>query len=408
AVAKGGATPAGIEALERDIFTSDDFYIDRQYWTDPRYYRCNSPASLDGHWGDFQTAPKMIVDEDPTTGAWGRCDTDIPREYLLSPYPFDSAQAHYEALMADAIARGGPSTPTYEELEVWQKRYQRNLEIIFAAGGFVQGEAETEEIIPPEYAEHPQWLIGHLTQASTIASLLTEEYQQRFVQMFYHQVQGNSRQWSLMFCRPEGFMREWSGPGFAGLEVIALPNFVELASGFNGNRYVYIGREFNMDGEVPRLGDDIRQWLGETIGFWDDGALITWSSNIRGWFTHGNFEHSDYLQTIEIFSPRYRDDEFIGLQHETIFYDPEALVAPTRDLRFLSVSGEMTEGPPRNQAYCHQTIYPIEGKPRFVSPGEVISYKVRNLDRPWAQIYEDYFEDGMQRPEPEFDIFSFD
>src|SRR5690606_21583666 len=40
--ARDGAVPEGIEALERDLYTSDDFYIDRDLWSDPRYFRCNS------------------------------------------------------------------------------------------------------------------------------------------------------------------------------------------------------------------------------------------------------------------------------------------------------------------------------------------------------------------------------
>jgi len=410
ATAKGGASPPGVEPLERDLFNSDDFYVDKASWLDPRYYRCNSQVSIDAHWGDYQTSPKMIVNEDPATGAWGRCDAGIPPEYLVSPYPFATAKEHYEALIAEAVAKGGPTTPSYEDLEVWQKRYRRNLEISFAAVGFVDGVRATEAVIPEEYWEHPQWLLGYLTQAATIMSLLTDEYQQRFVQQLYHTAQGDTRQWSLMYCRPEGFMREWSGPGFAGLDVIALPDFVLLGSGFNGDRRVYVGRDFNMDGEIPRLGEDVRQWLGETIGFWDGGDLVTWSSNIRGWFTHGTYEHSDFLQTIEIFSPRYDDDgEFIGLQHESIFYDPVALVAPLRDLRFLSVIGGLTDGPPKNFSDCRQTIFPINGKEQYISAGQVIEYKVRDYNRPWAQIYEEFFEDGMQRPTDESqNIFDFD
>ena len=409
ASATDGEAPPGIEPLARDIFSSDDFYVDAEHWTDPRYYRCNSPASIDGHWGDFQTAPRMIVGEDPTTGAWGMCDRDIPSEYLHSPYPYDTAQAHYEALLEAARAGGGPSTPQYEDLQVWQKRYQRNLEISFAAGGFVDGEAATDVDIPPEYFEHPQWLVGHLTQTATMMALLTDEYQQRFVQQLYHAARGNTRQWSLMYCRPEGFMREWSGPGFGGLDVVAVPDFVILGSNFNGNRYVYIDREFDTSGAVPRLGDDVRQWLGETVGFWDGDALVTWTSNVRGWFTHGSFEHSDFMQTIEIFSPRYdTEGAFLGLEHETIFYDAEALRAPVRDLRFLSVVGNLTDGPPKTYSHCEQSIFPIDGKEQFVPPGETIEYTVLGLDRPWAKIYEEYFEADMQRPEPAFDIFSFD
>lgn len=39
ATATGGAVPEGIVPLDRDIFTSEDFYLDRALWSDPRYFR---------------------------------------------------------------------------------------------------------------------------------------------------------------------------------------------------------------------------------------------------------------------------------------------------------------------------------------------------------------------------------
>ncbi len=77
----------GITPLPRDIFTSDDFYVDRELWRDPRYCRCNSTLALDSQWGDYSSAPKYIKD-DPATGAWGHCDVDYAREHIVSPYPF--------------------------------------------------------------------------------------------------------------------------------------------------------------------------------------------------------------------------------------------------------------------------------------------------------------------------------
>ena len=52
-------------------------------------------------------------------------------------------------------------------------------------------------------------------------------------------------------------------------------------------------------------------------------------------------------------------------------------------------------------------MYPINGIPTAVAPGEVIQYEVPDmLDRPWADIWEKYWEQGMHRPTAE-DIFDF-
>jgi hypothetical protein len=192
---------------------------------------------------------------------------------------------------------------------------------------------------------------------------------------------------------------------------MATPSAVQILTGVARNfiTTIHVGREFNMDGAVPRLGADVPRWYGETIGFWDGDTLITWTSNIQGWMVHGAFEYSNKMQTIEIYSPnRDADGNFVGLNHEAIFYDPEALVQPIRIIRNYVKTSDFEEGDPYVFVECVQTIFPINGKATPVSPGMVIEYRVPDMyGRPWAQIWEQYFEQGMEKPETE-DIFSFE
>jgi len=397
ATAKNGNTPPSITPLPRDIFTSDDFYQDRELWSDPRYYRCNSTVALDSQWGDYSSGPKYIT-SDPAMGAWGHCDIDYARENIVSPYGFASAREHYEALLAETRAKGGPTPYGHDNMPPhWDGRYTRYLNL-----AFTQVDEDLVDNVQPELLQYPQWIIGFHNQASTIVSLLTPEYQQRLVQQLYHQAHDNAAQWSLMFCRPEGFMRWWSGPGGPGaLDVMVSPTRVQFLGGSgNAIRNVHIGREFDTSGVVPRLGPDVPRWMGETVGFWDGEALIMWTSNIQGWFTHASWEYSNKLQTIEIWTPR-KDEagNLTGLEHETVFYDEDGLTEPVRAVRFFLRQGDFNDVVPNTLTHCNQNIYNIDGRGQVVTPGTVIEYTVEDLfGRPWAAVWEEYFEDGMQRP----------
>jgi hypothetical protein len=185
-------------------------------------------------------------------GAWGKCEVDYSREQIVSPYPFAAAQAHYEALLEAARAEGGPTQYSRENMPPdWDGRYTRNVNIVF--GLMLAGE---EPIVPAEYHEPPQWIIGYHNQIPTDLSLLTPEYQQRLVQQLYHQAHDHAAQWSLMFCRPEGFMRWWSGPGGPGsLDVMVTPTRVPFLGGSgNAIRNVHVGRQFDASGVAPLPG----------------------------------------------------------------------------------------------------------------------------------------------------------
>jgi hypothetical protein len=231
------------------------------------------------------------------------------------------------------------------------------------------------------------------------------------VQEAYHQANTNAPQWPSQYCWPEGFMRRWHEFAVWEWHIVAAPSVMQIVTGVARNflTTIHVGREFKLDGTVPRLGQDVPRWYGETIGFWDGDTMISWTSNVQGWTVHGAFEYSNKMQTIEIYTPnRDAAGKFLGFNHEAIFYDAEALVEPVRVVRNHVKTSGFEQGDPYVFIDCVQTIFPLEGRSTPVAPGTVIQYKVPDMyGRPWAQIWEEHWEKDMEKPEGE-DIFSFD
>ena len=81
------------------------------------------------------------------------------------------------------------------------------------------------------------------------------------------------------------------------------------------------------------------------------------------------------MQTIEIYTPnRDADGNFLGLNHEAIFYDAQALVEPVRIVRNFAKLCDFDEGDPYVFIECVQTIFPVR-VPRPLTPGTVSSTK---------------------------------
>ena len=379
--ARDGATPAGVQSLAIDIFTTKDFYKDRELWSDARYYRCNSPVGLEQIWGAYEVP--LIGDDPPRTAAWGYCDRDYPRKEIVSPYEFATAKEHYAALLKEARDRGGPTVYTQATLPAWSGRYLR------------------------QRAKTATWFHGAVLQIPTYLSLLTPEYQKRFVQQMYHYSGSNAAQWPGSYCWPEGFMRRFAQYGGARVNFVMTPELIlDIRNAAKTlTTQIHIGRDFNEEGVVPRLGPDVPQWFGETIGFWDGEALITWTSNIQGWISHGGFEFSNKLQSIEIYTPRKdADGKLIGIKTEVVLYDPEAFVEPLRIVQNLDRLSGTNEPFPIME--CIPQSFPVKGHTTPMSPGQTFEYTVPDIfGRPWAQIWERHHEQGMTRPKEQRNRF---
>jgi hypothetical protein len=361
--------PAGVQPLEIDLFTSKNFYKDKANWLDKRYFRCNPPIRLTEMWNEQRIGPNP-----PQSASWGNCDQDIDRNSILSKYPYKTAKEHYDALMAAAKAKGGPTVYTRATMPDWDGYYTRDAQ-----------------------ADHgSEWIWG-MAQSPTVLSVLTPEYQKRMVQLTYHESVTNAPQWNASFCYPEGFIRWWSQPSQAGNFQLSMTTWqVQFLSGIADNflRQVMVGKTSHVQ-KIP-------QWWGETIGFWDGETLVSYTANIQGWtLTHAMFETSDKLETIETWKPaKDAAGKFIGIDHETTFYDPEAFVQPLRaSYRFARRA--TPDDPNRRYTFieCLSNIQNTNGRPTQLTAADprFVDY----YGRPWAKNWEKYFEVGWEKPQDE-------
>ncbi len=274
----------GTPAEAHDIFTTADFRQDSEHWTDPAYYRNNTAGQLRGMALDLdiqgasgQSASARSYGSEGT-GQVGALD-------LASPYPFQSSTEHYQAWLD---AADGGTQHTKESIPDWSGRW--------AGGGGGLG--------------------GGRNPASSVAAMLTPQYQEYFVQDI--KARAEKRIWSAgAICLPGGFMSSVTSVE----EFIVTPEKTWTLGAGNGGNYI---RWIYTDSSGHTAENfQYPKWHGESIGFWDGDALIVHTNQIRGW-KGGLSEFTDNLSTVE----RYRR---VGdtIEGEITLYDPEVFVRPT-------------------------------------------------------------------------------
>ena len=114
------------------------------------------------------------------------------------------------------------------------------------------------------------------------------------------------------------------------------------------------------------------------------------------------------MQSIEIYTPRRAaNGRFVGLNHEAVLYDADALVQPIRIVRNLEKVSGFEQGAPQDFVKCVPAQFPVKGVATPATPGDTVQFELPDMyGRPWAKLWEEHFERDMQKPKGA-DLFDF-
>jgi hypothetical protein len=264
------------------IFTTKDFHQDRALWSNPAYYRNNTPGQLGGM--ALNIVPYETGGQVGGARLYGSEGTGKPgTTNLASPYPFKTAP---------------------EQFQAWLKQAQ---------GGTKHGAGDL-----PDWSG--QWMGGgggrnNQGPVSDIVKFLKPKYQEYYVQEMKAASEG--RGWSpSSICLPDGFFGAVNAQEF-----VVTPKVVYTiganANDTNNIRWIYI--------DAPHTAPDLQfpKWHGESVGFWDGDTLVVHTNQIKAWKGGPGGEFTNDLETVE----KYRR---VGdaIQGEITIYDPTVFTGP--------------------------------------------------------------------------------
>ena len=248
--------PAGVQPLPIDLFTSKNFYKDRANWLDKRYYRCNNAAPAVRACGTAAASARSRRSRrrGATATTTGRASS------IVSPYPYKTAKEHYEALLAAGEGEGRPD-------------------------GLHEGDrARLGWLLSRATAGGPRLRVdlGTCTQAPTVLSLLTPEYQKRMVQT--HLPRGGDQlaavERLLLLARRASSAGGRSRRRRGNFQLTMTPWNVQFLSGIADNflRQVMVGKRARAEG---RRSGTARRSASGTARRWSPGRRTSRAGSCR-------------------------------------------------------------------------------------------------------------------------------
>lgn len=297
--------------------------------------------------GEYQTAEQLgLSDEDFLATFDGEGGTGVQ---IRSPYPYATAEEHYNAWLA---AVNGGTHHSRETLPDWSGSWQGNT----------------------------QGVLGQAALVRDVWNAVRQEYRPRYQQLLTAELESR-HWWPADTCLPDGFGRLYALNGAVHhfmmdqtmvLMVKDRPN--------NETRYVWTdGRGFlPPDYSFPA-------WYGQSQGFWDGDELIVWTKDIIPWvITHGLPEYSDALQAIERIK-KVGDSILLDLT----LYDPKAFAFPWHDVvEFHRLEDWKTAPPTFSECVSTNNVYHDENGLSQEYTLENPNYLDAADARPWATVFE--------------------
>ena len=186
-----------------------------------------------------------------------------------APCGYSSAEEHYNALLADVASRGGPTEHTLTSLPDWSGHW-----------GTDNGTGELA-------------IVGLNSTLEGMEVRLTPEAREQFL--------FDMRMWQedhaidpISFCLPPNFPRWFTEYGYR-------EHFLSPEKSLLGSEMVNEFRRIFTDGR-PHPSEEwmTSEWLGYSIGFWDDDVLVIWTKGIKEGILQRNMpRQTNQMETIE-------------------------------------------------------------------------------------------------------------